>query len=583
MPVNHVSADGTSSGAGTPAPRAPTGSISANIVPFRMRYGTETPGLPPHQPVRTPRSDGQRSEVVELMSRLLPPRSRLYSSKPVGIGTPLVESLTSFTARLAVGHSNTVGTLVQEEIAPRLRAYLFKDATWNASGLLCSRAYMLNGTQDLARDFIALLEELTSRPGLSMLTMQPWREVLSTQRLLYRHRVWCPVCLETWRLSGQEVYEPLLWQIQVVTRCPVHRVALRSVCPECRLSMPVLASRMLPGQCSKCQAWLGSMDEQDQELRSVPITNGRIGSGDSGHKGGSNHEGAVKGTAEASDVRTQHSHGSDREVWDSWVAEAVGEMLANPPARDKWPTRASLHDAIAAHLEVGQFASFSRAYGLPGGVRKLQRYYWGLLAPRMKTLLQVCHGLGTRPVAFLNACSTRDAGGAGSSRGNTEEGNGSGTGGKLSTQWNDSTSTSTSISKQPSLDSPKEPESNKPFEAELVRRELVALLVDIKSEPPDLTAVARRLGYDRRQLYRAFPDLSKAVAQRYMAHRKEKRSASLLAIAEEVKQATRRCYSEGLEPTQRNVGELLSKPGYMKMPQARKAREEALRGLGLGW
>src|SRR5574341_819764 len=41
-----------------------------------------------------------------------PPRSRLYSLEPIGIGTAIVESLTGYTARLAEAHSVSVGDLV---------------------------------------------------------------------------------------------------------------------------------------------------------------------------------------------------------------------------------------------------------------------------------------------------------------------------------------------------------------------------------------------------------------------------------------------------------------------------------------
>lgn len=569
--------------ADTPTPGAPAGGIYSNIVPFRGRHLTEdsSPTCGGHDVDVTNSVDIQEYGIEELIRQFMPPRSRLYSKGPIGIGTPLVESVTSFTMRLADAHGVTVGTLVQHEVAPRLRSYLYRDPTWNGSGLLCSRAYMLNGTQDLARDFVALLEELTSCSGLSVLTMQPWREVLSTQRLLDRHRVWCPVCLETWRLSGQVIYEPLLWQLQVVTHCPVHSVALRSVCPKCGLSMPVLASQTLPGQCSKCQAWLGSVDEQEQDLRplplTVPISSARVESGGSGYQGETNHEGRARGDVEARSAQTQHSCGSDREVWDTWAAEAVGEMLANPPARDKRLSRATLREAIAAHLEVGQFARFARAHGLRSGVLKLQYYYQGLMAPRIKTLLQICHGLNTRPLAFLTNDSTEVAEDAEcGSRGDNGSGSGNHSGGQPPAHW------AGTASRQPLVGGLTETQHKGPFASELIREELVALLADTSSEPPDLTAVARRLGYDRRQLYRAFPDLAQAIAQRYLAHRKEKRATSLLVIAEEVRQATRRCYFEGVEPTRRNVGVLLSKPGCMRMPQAREARETALRELALG-
>ena len=44
--------------------------------------------------------------------QIIPERSRLYSLNPIGIGTPQVESLTGYIARLAEAHVLSVGDLV---------------------------------------------------------------------------------------------------------------------------------------------------------------------------------------------------------------------------------------------------------------------------------------------------------------------------------------------------------------------------------------------------------------------------------------------------------------------------------------
>src|SRR5438034_10122518 len=49
---------------------------------------------------------------------VLPPRSRLYTLKPVGIGTPFVESLSGYIARLADAPAVSVGDLVGRELSP---------------------------------------------------------------------------------------------------------------------------------------------------------------------------------------------------------------------------------------------------------------------------------------------------------------------------------------------------------------------------------------------------------------------------------------------------------------------------------
>ena len=49
-----------------------------------------------------------------------PPRSRLYHLEPIGIGTPEVESLSSYLNRLAQAHCVTVNTLIAHELLPHV-------------------------------------------------------------------------------------------------------------------------------------------------------------------------------------------------------------------------------------------------------------------------------------------------------------------------------------------------------------------------------------------------------------------------------------------------------------------------------
>src|SRR5260370_42366230 len=47
----------------------------------------------------------------------LPKRSRLYALKPLGIGTPFVESLSGYVARLADAHAVSLGNFVGRELS----------------------------------------------------------------------------------------------------------------------------------------------------------------------------------------------------------------------------------------------------------------------------------------------------------------------------------------------------------------------------------------------------------------------------------------------------------------------------------
>ncbi len=65
-------------------------------------------------------------ELWNLEKPLIPQHSRLYHLKPIGVGTPYVESLTGYVARLAEAHCVPTGILVLSEIAPFVKkGYVF--------------------------------------------------------------------------------------------------------------------------------------------------------------------------------------------------------------------------------------------------------------------------------------------------------------------------------------------------------------------------------------------------------------------------------------------------------------------------
>lgn len=204
-------------------------------------------------------------EAWELQTHRLTSRSYLYSLPPIGRGTPLVESLTSYIQRLAEAHAVETGTLVNHELRSRVPF-----AKGKRSGQVPTKpsrlsfyleAYRLNGTGDRTRRWVSMLEELTQVRRLDLLTALPWVYAIDRRQLLRTNRTWCSSCYESWRSSGRPVYEPLLWMLQVVTVCLDHRQPLDSLCPVCGRTQYVLSSRSRLGHCSRCRSWLGRVHE----------------------------------------------------------------------------------------------------------------------------------------------------------------------------------------------------------------------------------------------------------------------------------------------------------------------------------
>lgn len=179
----------------------------------------------------------------------LPARSRLYSLPPKGIGTAQVESLTSYVMRLADAHAVSPGTLIRQEIFPSLPT--------NPKRFSCAALHSLNGLGPYFMQWVAALQELTSRNDLDALTLLPWRSVFAADGILRRQRTWCPRCYEERRSQDGGVYDSLLWALTSVTACPVHEIVLEERCPCCEKRPLPLSARGLAGVCNHCGAWLG--------------------------------------------------------------------------------------------------------------------------------------------------------------------------------------------------------------------------------------------------------------------------------------------------------------------------------------
>ncbi len=191
----------------------------------------------------------------------MPPRSRLYCLEPIGAGTLMVESLTSYICRLAAAHSVTPWILVTREMSPLATVSTLR---YNqASGVSCdvfskqgSSSILSNGT--VAMDGVNVLEQLTKRPGLARLTTLFSDGILSSRDLISPHQKFCPQCFQEWMDARKPVYLPLLWNFQHVKVCPVHQRNLISLCPHCERSHPPMARWLVPGFCPRCLKWMGN-------------------------------------------------------------------------------------------------------------------------------------------------------------------------------------------------------------------------------------------------------------------------------------------------------------------------------------
>ena len=189
--------------------------------------------------------------------------SRLYHQQPISIGTPYVESLTSYVKRLAQAHRVSVGSLIRKEIMPDmdidyLGIYHFLGANARKINIMQS---------DIPEAIVRVLEEKTCKYNLSYLTMNGWEKCFNSKDMFREKHAWCPFCYEE---SLQLPYEQLIWNFKDVDICRKHNTRLVQNCPYCNSELEILTSLSRIGYCDKCNSWLGL---KKHENCLIPIIN----------------------------------------------------------------------------------------------------------------------------------------------------------------------------------------------------------------------------------------------------------------------------------------------------------------------
>jgi transcriptional regulator with XRE-family HTH domain len=306
--------------------------------------------------------DPHLEELWSIEKPLLPKRSRLYHLPPVGIGTPFVESLTSYIARLAQSHSVFPGVLISKELASFVKKLYVTRGAMRGLHELFNRAHALNGTGSMARDWVEALEQLTLRHDLCFLTLHSCASILPSRGLFHAYKAWCPACYQKWRLSRQVVYEPLLWTIEAVKVCPLHRQPLRLYCPDCHKQLPMLEWHSRLGYCSTCGKWLGSSCDS-----------------------------FAYGTLSPEELTRQ-----------SWTANTVGELITAVASFSSPLPRENVAEAMRTVVNLvteGNVAAFASRLGIPKNT--VWMWHTGKALPQLDVLLKICYCLEISLLDFL--------------------------------------------------------------------------------------------------------------------------------------------------------------------------------------
>ncbi|NJM17380.1 MAG: TniQ family protein [Richelia sp. RM2_1_2] len=199
-------------------------------------------------------------ELWDLSIPNTPEHSTLFHLEPIGIGTPLVESLTSYVKRLANAHSISSRMLILSEIAPLLDVeYVLGPHNRSLEKIYGKRTYALNSVGKMALSLVNALEVKTLGSNLQFLTLLTWRNVINQRNLMRHHQAWCPFCYQEWYENKQILYEPLYWSLKAINICTKHDKILLENCPHCQQYIVHLPGQGKPGYCPKCRGWLGDL------------------------------------------------------------------------------------------------------------------------------------------------------------------------------------------------------------------------------------------------------------------------------------------------------------------------------------
>jgi hypothetical protein len=168
---------------------------------------------------------------------LWPAPTLLYPMEPEGVGTAMCEGVESFVERLAYQHR-----VMPKSIVAVVRGHYRSPR----AKLPLRNSRLITGGWE-AHTFAIELSKATGRPGVAacavMLLRNCFPLAVPTRR---RH---CPICVREWK--EDYCWTPVLWDINMVTACPVHRVRL--VDNVCRKAKPQKGiPPVLPGVCGQC-------------------------------------------------------------------------------------------------------------------------------------------------------------------------------------------------------------------------------------------------------------------------------------------------------------------------------------------
>ena len=300
------------------------------------------------------------------------------------------------------------------------------------------------------------------------------------------------------------------------------------VCPydDCRRPSAWLHARSRPGHCARCHRWLGDLEATiaDEDLS-------------------------------ADEIAAQ-----------TWIVEAVGELVEAAPSLDQRPQQQQVVQTIrslADRLTGGNRRALSHGLGLPD----MTVYEWicGRTRPSLWMLLELCHQLGTTPLRFITSGAA--AGGVGGAADGVVD------------AWQDPGWTMERGRMIPRL--PDQPKYIRTYiDPEDTRGVLEAILASGEVPPPSLREVCRRLGVSQVCLKTHLPELCQAISERFRSYQLQRGERTRQAARAKVREAVLELHAQGIYPSTYRIWLLRDRPSWIRNRFVLEEWHQTLRELG---
>ena len=291
-------------------------------------------------------------------------RPLLYAGFGPLSGFPETESLTGFLSRLCAARGILITDALDHLVRPLVPPGIVPPRR-DLSKFLKRAIVRYDGMGPSAAHVARALEHLTGVSRLAYLTFVPWQRAFSassTGAVLMHGKRWCARCFASWHEQGLPFYEPLLWRLAPVVRCPEHRVRLSDRCPSCGRAPRLVTQTVPPGHCERCGHLLYRADPR----------------------------------LERDDFAVRDAGGDA--LWEWWTALALGRMCAI----GSWGQAYATPDGFAALLRETTarpdvaLAPLARYLGVNPAT--LTRWRSMKTKPRLRQFLDACIRLGAIPV-----------------------------------------------------------------------------------------------------------------------------------------------------------------------------------------